>query len=1016
MSESRPRCMPLSPCHQGLKTFVFVVLSILTCCIPRTASGQYRSDDPEAVFADALERYTSGYYEAASREFARFRATWPQHASAPEALFMQAGSALGAGHDAEAIDLFSNFRDRYPSHPLASEARLTLGTYFYQTGQYDRAIELLRTVAEEELTQETAAKALYWMGESALAQGSFDKAIGYFEDAATRYPDTDIAPVARYAIAFNNVKRGNYTDAARSFELLSARYPKSPYVESMGLALAEAYYEIGEYERVIPEIDRRINRLQGEARDRATFLLAESYNQLRDSKQAIVYYRRFTEGNPNSPFYRHAVYGLAWNYHREQVYQWAAEQFDIVQREASDELAHRARYYEGVNYALAVQYQKAAEAYEDVIRRWPDGPLTDQATFELGMVRYQLRQWQSAADAFGVFVKQYPDSPRYGEANRMLGEALVAVGDFDRAFVAYDAALEAKAVPKELRDQVQFQKAWLQYRNGSFSDAAPAFMALYREDPKSDQAGDALFWAAESYYQTDAFQRAANLFTQYLKEFPRHRQVAAAHYALAWTYFRQGQYTGAALEFGRFLSLYKGEPGLLLYARDARLRLADSYYALKQYDDAIRAYRRVEGDEEDYALFQIGQAQTNAGRNQEAIATFEKLRHDYEYSPYREEAMYATGYLKFLEQDYDGAIAEYETIVQRFPQKDVAARAQYGIADAYYNASKWSEAEAAYRKVLTDYPESDLVIDAVGGVQYSLLAQDRDDEVDAVVDSFAVQHPDSQILDELRLRQAELKYRDGRLKEALAGFEQFVATASSKDLFPDAYLYIGRIHADLNQPTEAAVYLQKVVTEYPNHPLSLEASQRLGAILLDEERYAEALRLYRSLGEKAGSNDIMKSESQYGEGMALLGLGRSQDAEDLFNRVLAGKPSTYEEVRAYLGLARVYDVTGRPAEATSQYRLVVRQSQGEPGAEALCRLGELLVQTGLPNEALDELSKLHVLYSNFPQWEARGYLAQARAHIALNQKAEAEKLFDLVVARYPDTRYAEMAAREKRVL
>jgi len=999
-----------------LKTIVFVVLSVLLLTPSESLLAQYRTEDPDAVFADALEQYSSGHYDNAARQFAAFRAAWPQHASAPEAMFLQAGSSLGAGHDEEAIDLFAGFRDRYPSHPLASEARLTLGTYFYQSGAYDRAIETLQTVVDEELTAETAAKALYWMGESALAQGSFDRAIGYFTDAADRYPDTDIAPVARYAVAYNHVARGHFEEAARAFELLSARYPRSPYVESMGLALAEAYYEIGEYDRVIPEIDRRINRLNGEARERATFLVAESYNQLRNSQQAIVYYRRFTEDNPDSPFYRHAVYGLAWNYHREEVYQWAAEQFHIVQNGHEDDLAHRARYFEGVNLALAVQFQRAAEAFEDVIRRWPEGSPTDQATFELGMARYQLRQWQAAADAFGVFVAQYPDSPRFGEANRMLGESLVAVGDFDRAFVAYDAALAAEAAPKSLRDQVQFQKAWLQYRNGQFDESGPAFMALYRLDKTGEQAGDALFWSAESYYQTGGLQRAASLFTQYLKEFPDHRQVAAAHYALAWTYFRQGQYTGAALEFERFLRQFRGDNNLLLYARDARLRLADSYYALKQYDDAIRAYRRVEGEEEDYALFQIGQAQSNAGRNSEAIASFEKLRSEYEYSPYREEAMYATGYLKFLEQDYEGAIAEYETIIQRFPEKDVAARATYGIADAQYNAGNWEEAEAAYRKILTDFPDSDLVIDAVGGVQYSLLAQDREDEVDSVVDSFAVRNPDSPILDELRFRQAELKYRDGRLPEALAQFQNYVATATSRDLLPDAYLYIGRIRAEMNEPDVAAQFFERLVDEYPNHPSSLEASQRLGAILLDQDRYGDALRLYRSLGQSAGKNDIMKSESLYGEGMSLLGLGRSQDAEDLFNRVLAGKPSSYEEVRAYLGLARVYDVTGRPSEATSHYRLVVRQSQGEPGAEALCRLGELLNQTGQSAEALEELGRLPVLYANFPDWVARGYIAQARAQIALGKKGEADRLYDLVITRYPGTRFADMAAREKRAL
>jgi TolA-binding protein len=963
-----------------------------------------------------MERYSSGLYEAAARSFLQFRLEWPDHPSAPEALFYQAGSVLGSGRQEEAIDLFGQFRDLHPLHPLASEARLTLGSFFFEQQDYERAIESLGQVVEDEITPETAAKALFWMGMSASSQGDFSTATSYYQRAADEYPDTETAPLALYSIGLGSIDREDYSAAARAFEQLSTRYPRSEYVQAMGLALAEAYYETGDYARAIEEIDRRLSQLPEDARERATFLMAESYNQLRDSRNAIVYYRRFTEDNPDSPFYRVALYGLGWNYHFEGVYEWAAEQFELAQEGHSDLLAHRARFQQGVNLALAVQHEKAVVAFEDVIARWPQGERTPDAWFELGMARYQLRRWNEAAQAFSVYASQYRDGPRFGEASRMLGEAYVATGDFDGAFDAYNDALAADAAPPELRDQVAFQKAWLLYRSGRYDEAAPAFMAIYRLDPTGPHGGDALFWAAESHFQSGAYARATSLFTQFLREYQAHRHVTAAHYALGWSYFRDRQYAGASLEFQRFLSQYQGDPGLELYARDARLRLADSFYAMKQYGEAVRAYRRVVGDERDYALFQIGQALANSERIPEALAAYEELRTKHPFSQWREEASYQMAYLAFLEQEYDRAIEEYTAIIERNPDSDLAARAQYGIGDAYYNAGEWEQAEEAYALVLQTYPESELIIDAVGGLQYALIAQEKDEQADQVVDQFAEEHPTSPILDELRLSQAELTFRSGDLEKAIVQLHVFLQSAQTQEFHPDALNYLGQAHADLGRPDSAVVYLQEVAEKYPNHPLSIDAAQRLGTIYLDRDEFGRSLRLYRSLQARAGSNDIARTEATYGYGMSLLGLGRTNDAEQLFQEILREEPSAYATVRAQLGLARVYDVSGRPGDAAGFYRLVVRDSQGEAGAEALCRLGELLVQTGSPQDALSELSRLPVLYPSFAEWQARGYLAQARAYLALDQVGEASRIYDIIITRYPDTRYAGLAQREKNVL
>ncbi|WP_243664728.1 tetratricopeptide repeat protein, partial [Rhodothermus marinus] len=53
------------------------------------------------------------------------------------------------------------------------------------------------------------------------------------------------------------------------------------------------------------------------------------------------------------------------------------------------------------------------------------------------------------------------------------------------------------------------------------------------------------------------------------------------------------------------------------------------------------------------------------------------------------------------------------------------------------------------------------------------------------------------------------------------------------------------------------------------------------------------------------------------------------------------------------------------------------------------------------------------LFPGYPEWLARGYLAQARAFLALGQRGEATRLYDLVISEFPNTSFARIAAQEK---
>ncbi len=998
----------------ALSIVLLLAVALQLALLP--ANAQRRVISPDQEYSEAFRLFNERLFDLAYTRFNEFRVDNPDHVNAPDALFYEAEALLAMGDELAAIERFKDFREFYPTHPLAYEARLALGKHFFESEQHEEAISYFSRLLDEAPPPEMSAKALYWMGESALALGRDDEAIAYFQRAADDFRATDTAPTALYAIAFTEVRRERYDRAARAFEQLGQRYPGSPYSRNLGIALAEVYYELGDYPRTITELQNRIPSLDGEARFRATFLLSESYNQIRDSENAIINYRILTEDNPGNTYYRQALYGLGWNYYREGAYQWAADEFRKAAAGNDDILAQRATYYQGVNEKLGGKPLDAIKSYTSVTEKWARGEMADDALFELGLTHYALRQWEEANAAFGRLISRYEDSPLVDEALGHYGNTFIALADFDNALKAFETAISRDAMDPAIRNDIIFQNAWLLYRNEKYADAAPAFLKLYTDEQYQSKADESLFWAAESYFQNGDLAEAERLFKEYISVFKSGKNIDAAQYALGWTYFRQSQYASAITHFNTFLRDYRDEDGFVPYRRDARMRLADSYYALKRYPEAISTYAILAEQEDDYAQFQMGQAYSNNGDAFDAITAFRKLLSDFPGSQWRDESMYSLGYLYFQNGDYDQAVEAYNNLIRVAPNAPIAAKAQYGIGDALFNSGDHEAAVTAYQEVLEKYPNSPFAGDAAASIQFALIALDDEGRATAIIDDFAIRHPNSPVVDQLRFKQAEVKFQSGRLDEALTDFQLFIRRARNEDLMPEAYFYLGTIFNDRNQASEAENYLKQIVTNYPSSTRASEAALLLGNLQLKQNRNNEALSTFRFAESKSAGRQRLASLARYGQGVALMNVGRSAEAKTMLTETISSASSPAASAPALLGLARIYDSEGNTADAVQAYREVVNRSQDETGAEALVYLGKLLTKVGRAGEALEQLGRVPILYSGYSDWMAEGYLAQVDAHARLGNSGDAAKICDLVIEQYPGTAYSERAARLKAAL
>ena len=991
---------------------------LLVCASPPSQELRAQLDPPSAerAYTSAVQLYHQRLYADAMSAFEAYRTAYPQNAQVGQSLYLEATAALARNQNQEATRLFERFQKAYPLHPRASEAQLSLAQYFLDDGNTTAARNQLTAIVDNPASRPQAARALYLLGRSEREQDNLEQALGCFDRVRTKYADTEVAPASFYALGATQVELERYDQAAASFEQLGKEYPNTPYAENLGTALAEVYYRLGRYEQAAAELRNQLSGLSGTQRARAHFLLAEAANQMRDGETAVVHYRRVIDEHTQTPYVIPAKYGLAWHYQRTGSPKQAAQAFAEVRQTGADRFARQATYYEAVNRVRLGETDRAFSLYQSVAETDPESRLAPEALFEAGLLRYQEEEYGAAAAFFRSITRDHPNSARVGDAYYWLGNAYLADESLDRALTAYDNATEYDTAPASLLVEVRFQKAWAQYEDGRYAKAAPEFMSLVESAPDTERGRAALFWGADSHYRQGNFPRARSLFTRYLKENPEGEKAAGARYALAWTYFKQNQYGAAARNFRQFLDTYPGGDEDIPYEQDARLRLADAYYALKRYEDAVEVYRRVGGPGTDYALYQSGEALNYAGQSDEAIRSLDRLVQKYPDSRWRPQALYRIGSIHFQTQQYEDAVSTYQRFLDAYPDHQLAPEAQYGIGDSHYNAGAMEKAVQAYRTVLVSHPTSGTATEAASSLFFALGAAGQSDRADQIVDEIAAANPDANLKDRLRFQRAKAAYQSGESRKALNLFQTFVRTTSTSSLLPESYYYLGILYANQDRTTEAKNYLEQLIDQYPDSEVLPDGALRLGDIYLEEERYGKAATAYKAAAESDAIGTELRAQARYGQSIALLNMDRNEEAKDILNRVLDESQGGPLQASARLGLARVYVDEGRPDDAASLYRSVVGSVDSETGAEALFRLGQLLRNQDQPREAVTELDRMSSLYAGYPDWIARSLLEQARAYRQLGQTGQATQLYDEVIESYPGTPFAETATDEREAL
>jgi TolA-binding protein len=137
--------------------------------------------------------------------------------------------------------------------------------------------------------------------------------------------------------------------------------------------------------------------------------------------------------------------------------------------------------------------------------------------------------------------------------------------------------------------------------------------------------------------EQDKLTAALPKFVETADKYPSTEAGIAARYHAAGILASLGRFPEAEQRYQEVVA----KAGNTLYARTAKLGLADSQLAQKKYDSAIALYTELSRDGQmpvDGVLMQLGRACAQAGRKEEAVRAFTRVTSEFPQSIYVQDA------------------------------------------------------------------------------------------------------------------------------------------------------------------------------------------------------------------------------------------------------------------------------------------------------------------------------------------------------------------------------------------
>ena len=669
---------------------------------------------------------------------------------------------------------------------------------------------------------------------------------------------------------------------------------------------------------------------------------------------------------------------------------------------------------------------RALEALDGSLAQALRGDLDDEqrhaARFLAARIDFERGDYPGAAAGFSSAANADAKSRYADDAAFASIEALEAAGHDAEAAKEW-LKWEKRFLTSPLLPAARLARSWNALRRGETGEADGLLEGIATDSPWLIQ--DRRYVLARALADLELGHAADALAT--LGDRP---QTASALYLRALALARSGQPLKAAAAWQEVADRWSDGP----LADPARFAKANTFLAARDYRSAASEMARVVAKANDPAIRAEAElrgagAVFMGGGTDSALVLLRAVAARHPDTDVAARAQFLVGEALEAGGRFEPAIAEYNRVLTRYFQHKVAASAQYRVARCLDALGRRADATGSYQAVVSGYPLEPEALPAaylagVGLLQrgafrtvapYFQIVLDRYART-AADSAAAFAAPEQRELVEASLCMLEWSWHEAGDMGQVAGaphlmLQRLPASRSSWRAW--ALLVDADATAALGRYAEAQATLERLASEYSDHPVAAQATQLLAWTYARQDRDSLAIATEERLLARWGSSadDAIVSTALLDIAQARFNQKRYKEAAGNYETFLGRWPKHRERATALYQAGLCYLRLGRAGDAVDRWESLVRDSASSAFAErAWARAGDVYFQA----ERFDDARRCYTgLLEHFGNSQAAGLASLRLAQCEYNAGHDAAALegFSHTVEHYPSTPYATEAKR-----
>ncbi|MCS7304044.1 MAG: tetratricopeptide repeat protein [Thermoguttaceae bacterium] len=1004
--------------------------------------NQYLDREPQGLWAakawfrSGEAAFWAGKSEQATSRFKEFLSRYPSDPLTAYALWYLGQLARKEKNWSSAAEYFRQCLERFPQSSIRAECQLGLAQSQEALGEAEQAIRLYQTLAHNE-SDPVGAEAQFRLAVLLYNLQRYLEAAGAFQGYERRSPRSGQAAYARLYRGFALFHLKKWQEAAECFaELASLGNPDFPGPSHPPMPEGS----------VQPSPSPRSAAGSGGASSGgtgATIAAGPEGPKVGESGGdrfgVLASVPTFPGLWPNQlqQLRRQAQYWLGM-VQRQQA-QWAdsAKTFTQLAQSVSEPAELVECHYYAADGWLRAQNPKAAlmefdlalQAVEKKLQTPP--PSTPGSSFAqppegtgqqsaslwldkilLGRLEAAvLLQDHSLADRTAKeFFQRCAHSPLAAEAACWHSQSLLHRKQFQEAIQVLEPWAQQKALAQELAWQIRYLLAYAYQAVGRLAEAQAQLNPLLEAD-KGQWKSLAQLAQASILMAQKQYQQASQLLEAYLAagaDLPA-QTTAQAQLALCYGWLRQTE------KAQRLYQALSAKHTAEAWFRPWCEQLAEAALEAGDFAWAKSLFEQLATNGEptviQRALLGLGWTQYRAGQYPEAAETLARLlRMEQLPASVAAEATFLRATILTKLRQPDAALALFGIVVDKYSNSKWFGPALLASARLQAQLGQHNQATQYFQRYVETFPHAADLDTALYDWAWSLKDSGQTEEAMKLFERIHQEFPKSPYWAEATIRLAQQAYQARQYERAGELVRAVLANCQPPDLRPYALYLQLQIAAAQGQWESVGQLAQQLLHEHPGSPLQVYTEFWQAELAFRKKDFPTAGKLLE---------EFVKKYPSLPSGLApLVALRQAQllahqrrwdEVLQAATRIREQYPQFDQLYEADYLLGRALAMKARFDEAREAFQRVIRSPQGaktETAAMAQWYIGETYFHQRDYQTALRAYLLVEVLYA-YPEWQALALLEAARCHQMLGQADQAQKLYQRLLADFPNTAAAQ---------